>query len=270
MANNAAITDGRNLTGHLPAVLTVTASLPLSAASSACQGQQGPDAAVRVRAQDTVCAACGRGTHSSREGQAAGTVATQTTHLSQHSSARWTGQGTGQGSGRKPCPACYLGRMREERTAEKNKTEGQAEPWVHQRRGGHVRGAGADGDTYEVEGGGEGGGSSSSVAVIRCARAAHQGSTGGSARAEPTRDKPVQRRVCAAWRRGCPEREEAASAQKSDAAPPTLVTLVGRKRVRARCTGECRPQHDKGAQIVWKRDVPALPGRRPGAGRHAA
>ena len=128
MANNAAITDGRNLTGHLPAVLTVTASLPLSAASSACQGQQGPDAAVRVRAQDTVCAACGRGTHSSREGQAAGTVATQTTHLSQHSSARWTGQGTGQGSGRKPCPACYLGRMREERTAEKNKTEGQVSP----------------------------------------------------------------------------------------------------------------------------------------------
>ena len=124
MANNAAITDGRNLTGHLPAVLTVTASLPLSAASSACQGQQGPDAAVRVRAQDTVCAACGRGTHSSREGQAAGTVATHTTHLSQHSSARWTGQG----SGRKPCPACYLGRMREERTAEKNKTGGQPSP----------------------------------------------------------------------------------------------------------------------------------------------
>ena len=135
MANNAAITDGRNFTGHLPAILTVTASLPLSAASSACQSQQGPDAAVRVRAQDTVCAACGRGTHSSREGQAAGTVATQTTHLSQHSSARWTGQGTGQGSGRKPCPACYLGRMREERTAEKNKTEGQAEPCPSTARG---------------------------------------------------------------------------------------------------------------------------------------
>ena len=177
--------------------------------------------------------------------------------------------GTGQGSGRNHVRRAIWGECGRKGQLKKTKQRGKPSP-VHQRRGGHVRGAGGDGDTYEVEGGGEGGGSSSSVAVIRCARAAHQGSTGGSARAEPTRDKPVQRRVCAAWRRGCPEREEAASAQKSDAAPPTLVTLVGRKRVRARCTGECRPQHDKGAQIVWKRDVPALPGRRPGAGRHAA
>jgi hypothetical protein len=39
------------------------------------------------------------------------------------------GQGRDRaGEREEPCPACYLGRMREERTAEKNKTEGQVSP----------------------------------------------------------------------------------------------------------------------------------------------
>ena len=266
MANNAAITDGRNRTGHLPAVLDGDSKPPALRGLVNLSGPAGPGRC-RPCAGPGHGMRCMRAGHSLQPRRPSSWNCRHANHTSQSAFERSLDRA---GEREHTMSGVLFGANAGERTAAKNKTEGQAEPWVHQRRGGHVRGAGGDGDTYEAEGGGEGGGSSSSVAVIRCARAAHQGSTGGRARAEPTRDKPVRRRVCAAWRRGCPEREEAASAQKSDAAPPTLVTLVGRKRVRARCTGECRPQHDKGAQIVWKRDVPALPGRRPGAGRHAA
>ena len=252
---------------------TVTACLPLSPASSACQGQQGPDAP-SVCGPRTRCALRAGGALTPAEKAKQLELSPRKPYISV-SIRVLAGQGRGAG-GNHVRRAIWgeCGRKGRCITSKKKQILGQTvlhcPGSIHKRRRGHVRGAGGDGDTYEAVGGREGGRSSSLVAFRRCARAAHQGSTGGNARAEPTKDKPVRRRVCAAWRRGCPEREEAASAQKSDAAPPTLVTLVGRKRVRARCTGECRPQHDKGAQIVWKRDVPALPGRRPGAGRHAA